>query len=147
VEVLSPEGHIHQLSRHEIEFFYRGSSLVGTRILAAVFNLKKGQKNDILKKINQLMLRRSQGQPLGTWNAGSVFKNPAGNSAGRLIEAAGLKGLRFGGAEISQKHANFIINTGNARASDVRSLVTMVHQKVKEQFNIDLELEIKIIGE
>ena len=93
------------------------------------------------------MTHRSQTQPLGSWNAGSIFKNPADNSAGRLIEGAGLKGLTFGGAQISEKHANFIINTGQAKASDVRSLISIIHSKVKEKYNISLELEIKIIGE
>ena len=93
------------------------------------------------------MRRREETQPVGTWNAGSVFKNPPEDSAGRLIEACGLKGLKFGGAEISEKHANFIINKGNAKASDVKSLIAAVHQKVKEKFGIELELEIKLVGQ
>jgi UDP-N-acetylmuramate dehydrogenase len=78
---------------------------------------------------------------------GSIFKNPANDSAGRLIEAAGLKGLQFGGAKVSEKHANFIVNFQNATASDMRDLIISVRHKVEEKFGVKLELEIKIIGE
>jgi UDP-N-acetylmuramate dehydrogenase len=107
--------------------------------------LKKAQKNDIVNRIEAILRRRNESQPTGSWNAGSVFKNPQEDSAGRLIEACGLKGLAFGGAEISGKHANFIINKGSAKASDVKALISTIHQKVKEKFGIELELEIKLI--
>ena len=146
-EIMSASGKVRRMAREKIKFFYRGSGLEGKMVLGAVFHLKKAQKNDILNKIAGLLRRREETQPLGTWNAGSVFKNPPEDSAGRLIEACGLKGLKFGGAEISQKHANFIVNTGNAKASDVRTLIAAVHRKVKEKFGIELELEIKLAGE
>lgn len=147
VDVLSDSGHAVTLDRGEMRFVYRGSNLEGRCVLSAVFNLKKAPKNDIVSRINEIMLRRSNTQPIGTWNAGSVFKNPPENSAGRLIDACGLKGVRFGGAQVSEKHANFIVNTGQAKASDVRALIAMIHARVKEKFGISLDLEIKIVGE
>ena len=116
-------------------------------MLKGVFSLKKAEKNDIVKKINDLMVRRSAVQPLDAWSVGSIFKNPANDSAGRLIEAAGLKGLQFGGAKVSEKHANFIVNFQNATASDMRNLIMSVRRKVEEKSGVKLELEIKIIGE
>ena len=90
--------------------------------------------------------RRRQTQPLGYPNAGSVFKNPPGDSAGRLIEAAGLKGLRIGDAQISTVHANFIINLGSATARDILKLVELAREKVLGCFGVELQLEIKVIG-
>lgn len=145
VDVLAETGTVVRRQRREIEFGYRHSGLAGSLILRASINLKNAAKNDILKTISELLTRRSQTQPAGTWNAGSVFKNPPGDSAGRLIDACGLKGLAFGGAKISEKHANFIVNTGSATASDVRSLITIIHERVQDRFGISLELEIKIV--
>lgn len=147
VRVMNDAGAITTIDRKDMEFSYRSSSLEGYLVTGAVLSLKKGLKNDILNRINFLMERRSKGQPAGTWNAGSVFRNPPDESAGRLIEACGLKGLAFGGARISDKHANFIINSGNATAADVRSLISLIRHKVQEKFGIDLHLEIKLIGE
>lgn len=146
VEVLQKTGKIERISRENIAFTYRGSGLEGTVVTAAGFSLKKGIKNDILKKMAALKKRRLETQPLSTLNAGSIFKNPPDNSAGRLIEACGLKGVSFGGAQVSEKHANFIVNRGKASASDVRALISLVHEKVKEKFGIGLELEIKMAG-
>lgn len=146
VDVLSKTGLKRKLNRTEINFGYRSSNLEGELILRAEINLKKGTKNDILKVVKDIMLRRSKAQPLGTWNAGSIFKNPTNNSAGRLIEECGLKGLKCGDAQISEKHANFIINTGEAKASDVLNLIKTAQNKVKEKFGIDLETEIKVIN-
>jgi UDP-N-acetylmuramate dehydrogenase len=147
VDVLSDLGHVQTLKKEELRFYYRGSSLENRIILASTLCLKKAQKNDILNTINEIMNHRLKSQPLDEWNAGSIFKNPPGQSVGELIEKAGLKGLKFGGAKISEKHANFIVNVGDAKSSDVRSLIGMIKNKVKEMFNINLELEIKIIGE
>jgi len=146
VELLSAAGRVRHAAREKIKFFYRGSSLEGKIVLGAVFHLKKAQKNDILNKISGLIARREETQPIGSWNAGSVFKNPPEDSAGRLIEECGLKGLKFGGAQVSEKHANFIVNNGRALSSDVKSLIATIHQKVKEKFGVGLELEIKIAG-
>lgn len=147
VEVLDPDGGIRAVPAGEIRFSYRDSNLRDTIVLRASFGLKKGAKNDILEKAKTIMSRRSQSQPLGTFNAGCVFRNPRGDSAGRLIDAAGLKGFRFGGAQISEKHANFIINTGTATAADVRSLVSAVRARIRERFGCELELEIRLVGE
>ena len=133
------------MEREKITFGYRSSSLAGTMIVSAVFTLKSGDKNDILRAVSETLLHRQEKQPLGTFNAGSVFKNPPGMSAGALIEATGLKGYRIGGAEISRKHANFIINTGSALASDVTALIAVARDKVLAQSGIALETEIKII--
>jgi UDP-N-acetylmuramate dehydrogenase len=145
-DVLSDLGQIVRLEKKNIEFSYRHSGLAGRTVLGATFHLKKSQKNGIVSAINELMKRRSSSQPHGAWSAGSVFKNPPGDSAGKLIEACGLKGVAHGGAQISEKHANFIINTGSATAADVRALIALAQEKVKEQFSVDLELEIKLIG-
>ncbi len=91
--------------------------------------------------------RRHEREPKGLPNAGSIFKNPPGDYAGRLIEACGLKGRRVGGAEISPKHANWIVNVGAARAADVLELVDIVRHSVKERHGIDLEMEVKVIGD
>jgi len=146
VEVINEQAKIERIPKENLEFFYRGSNLKGSIILKADLNLKKSLKNDIFSKVEANILARQKTQPIGSWNAGSIFKNPEGFSAGKLIEDAGLKGLQFGGAKISEKHANFILNFDNAKASDVLELIRIIRAKVKEKFNIDLELEIKIIN-
>lgn len=147
VEVLSENGKYTTINKKDLHFKYRESNLGKMIITGAALHLKKGIKNDILTKVNSLLTRRIQSQPAGAWCAGSVFKNPENDSAGRLIESCGLKGLTFGGAKISDKHANFIVNSGSATANDVRTLITIIHDKVKEKCNVSLELEMKIAGE
>lgn len=147
VEILSGQGSISMLGKNDLDFSYRTSNLEKTIVTSARLNLKKAQKNDILSRIKDNFSNRLKTQPMDSWSAGSVFKNPQGESAGWLIEQAGLKGLKFGGAQISLKHANFIVNNGDAKASDVKSLITLIRSKVKEKFGIELELEIKIVGE
>lgn len=147
VDVLSDSGQIVTLKKEDLKFNYRGSNLNGRIILASTLCLKKGQKNDILKTVKEIMNNRLKKQPLEEWNAGSIFKNPPGHRAGELIEKAGLKGMKFGGAKISEKHANFIVNISDAKASDVKTLIGIIKSRIKEIFNLDLELEIKIIGE
>jgi UDP-N-acetylmuramate dehydrogenase len=97
--------------------------------------------------IAALMQRRRETQPLGTWSCGSVFKNPPGDHAARLIESAGLKGARIGDALVSEKHANFIINCGQARAADLEQLIRHVQATVQQRFAIALEPEVRIVGE
>ena len=97
--------------------------------------------------IAALMQRRRDTQPLGAWSCGSVFKNPAGDHAARLIESAGLKGMRIGDAQVSEKHANFIINCGQARASDLERLILHVQATVQQRLGILLEPEVRIVGE
>ena len=133
------------LKKDDIGFQYRSSGLENCVIAKVNFSLKKEAENDILKTISENIEKRKKSQPLNAANAGCIFKNPAGLSAGKLIDDAGLKGKKKGGAEISGIHANFIVNNGNAKASDVLDLIYAARKTVKEKFNIDLELEIKIL--
>jgi UDP-N-acetylmuramate dehydrogenase len=115
--------------------------------IAAVFALPRGDGADSRQKVKELLARRIATQPLGEPNAGSVFRNPTGTYAARLIEECGLKGRAVGGALISPKHANFIVNTGDATAADIETLIALAQASVKEKFGIDLEREVRIIGE
>jgi UDP-N-acetylmuramate dehydrogenase len=133
------------LKMDEIPFGYRKSGLEGCVISKIDFALKKETGNDILKTVTEIIEKRVKTQPLSLPNAGCVFKNPAGLSAGQLIDDAGLKGRKKGGAKVSEAHANFIVNTGGATYDDVLDLIYIVRRTVKEKFNIDLELELKIL--
>jgi UDP-N-acetylmuramate dehydrogenase len=115
--------------------------------VAASFRLARGDGETSRRKITELLQRRITTQPLNQPNAGSVFRNPRGDYAARLIEACGLKGHVVGGATISAKHANFIVNLGHARASDVEALIELAERAVREKFGIVLEREVRIIGE
>ena len=115
--------------------------------VAASFRLKRGSGAESRGKITELLKRRIATQPLGEPNAGSVFRNPRGDYAARLIEACGLKGRVMGDAMISDKHANFIVNRGGARAADIEALILLAEQSVTEKFGITLEREVRIVGE
>jgi UDP-N-acetylmuramate dehydrogenase len=115
--------------------------------IAASFRLKRGSGAESRSKITELLKRRIATQPLGEPNAGSVFRNPKGDYAARLIEACGLKGRVMGDAMISDKHANFIVNRGGARAADIEALILLAEHSVKEKFGITLEREVRIVGE
>ncbi|MBI4205886.1 MAG: UDP-N-acetylmuramate dehydrogenase [Betaproteobacteria bacterium] len=115
--------------------------------VAATFKLVRGDGAMSRDKIKELLTRRIASQPLNEPNAGSVFRNPAGDYAARLIEACGLKGHAIGGAVISPKHANFIVNRGAARAADIEALIELAQHAVKAKFGIELEREVRIIGE
>jgi UDP-N-acetylmuramate dehydrogenase len=115
--------------------------------VGATFRLPRGPAAESRKKITELLKRRIATQPLGEPNAGSVFRNPGGDYAARLIEACGLKGRVIGGAQISEKHANFIINRGSARAADIEALIELAASSVKDKFGIALEREVRIVGE
>lgn len=144
VTVMDYNGKIKTLRKKEIKFAYRGSSLQGRIILGARLKLAKGSKKEIRDKIRGYIGHRRLTQDSGHYSAGCVFKNPQGNSAGRLIDLCGLKGKRIGGAEVSLKHANFIVNTGDARAKDVFALMESIKRGVKNKSGIILEPEIKI---
>ena len=120
----------------------RGSVLVGCRL-----QLHRRPLSDIQKDIKQRLKGKKSSQPLALASAGFIWKNPAGEQATRLIEKAGLKGKRINGAEISAKHANFIVNRGGAMAADILALMEITHERVQTQFNITLESEIRILGE
>jgi UDP-N-acetylmuramate dehydrogenase len=115
--------------------------------VAASFPLKRGSGAESRGKITELLKRRIATQPLGEPNAGSVFRNPKGDYAARLIEACGLKGRVIGDAMISGKHANFIVNRGGARAADIEALILLAERLVTEKFGIALEREVRIVGE
>ncbi len=115
-------------------------------VLAAEMALKNATKEEVAVKIGQFGERRKSTQPPGA-SMGSMFKNPEGDAAGRLIEAAGLKGTRIGDAEVSPVHANFFVNHGKCRASDIRALIALVQGEVRQQFGVDLELEIELVGD
>jgi len=145
VETVDYYGKKQLFQRNEIEFKYRSSSLKNRIITKVKFVLKKADKNDILNVVSKEIERRKQSQPIGTKNAGCVFKNPQDVSAGSLIDSLGLKKFTIGGISISGVHANFFINNGSGSSKDMESMITFVRNKVKEKFNIDLKTEIKII--
>jgi len=145
--VLDPDCRVHTLGPEEIGFSYRESRLdPGTLICRAKLSLLPGSAEDIEEKRRKYSDFRAARQPRLP-NAGSIFKNPPGDAAGRLLEAAGLKGLRVGGAVISEQHANFIVNCGSATARDVLELIDVARQSVKIKFGVELEMEIKVFGE
>ncbi|MCL5408675.1 MAG: UDP-N-acetylmuramate dehydrogenase [Candidatus Omnitrophica bacterium] len=133
----------------EIITGYRMSSLKEEAffIVSAIFKLERGNSGEIKQKMKEIMKTRMNIQPLEHPSAGSIFKNPPGFFAGKLIEDAGLKGTKTGGVEISEKHANFIINTGNANSSDVYELIMNVKEKIFSKYGIILEPEIEFIGD
>lgn len=147
--VLTPEGKKMVLSKDELELAYRKSIIAkkGYYVLSAKFQLAKGDQEAINAKIADLTFQRESKQPLEYPSAGSVFKRPPGYFAGKLIQDSDLQGKGIGGAEVSTKHAGFIINKNNATATDYIKTIRMVQHVVKEKYNVDLELEVKIIGE
>ena len=147
VQTIDRAGVIRDRAREEFSVGYR--RVVGTPgewFASAVFVFESNRDGEALA-MKELLASRSATQPLGRPNAGSVFRNPPGDFAGRLIEAAGLKGRRQGGAVVSEKHANFIINEGHATAADVEGLIETVRATVKERTGIVLELEVRVLGE
>ncbi len=140
-------GEIKTLNKKECGFSYRSSAFPkGCVIAGAVLQLKAGDKKKIHEKMKQNYMNRKSKQPLELPSAGSIFKNPEGDFAGRLIEAAGLKGSTHGGAKISEKHANFIVNRGGAKATDVICLIEKIEETVNKKFGITLRREIKLAG-
>jgi len=153
VGVLSRECTELILCKDELAFGYRTSLFKESRarteagvILEAELALQPAPREVVEASLKECIQSRKLTQPIGP-SAGSIFKNPPGDSAGRLIEAAGLKGYRLGNAQISPKHANFVVNMGNARASDVANLIDLARDHVKECFGIRLDLEIEKVGE
>ena len=149
VTYIDADGDLHTIGRDECGFGYRKSvfSNGGKIIISAVLELQKGEESEIRKVMADYNKRRSDKQPLAFPSAGSVFKRPEGHFAGALIEGAGLKGFRIGGAEVSELHAGFIINRGGATARDVLALIEHIRKTVKEQYGVELEPEIRLVGE
>jgi UDP-N-acetylmuramate dehydrogenase len=149
VEVVNKNNELVVLKKEELGFAYRTSSLQNQGLIC-VETLWQGYAKEqwqIEQDTKEYLAKRKLAQPQGYPNAGSVFKNPQGDHAGRLIEACGCKGLRIGDAEISTKHANWIINLGNATAKDVLDLIDKIKQVVQERFGVSLQLEVRVLGE
>ena len=136
------------LTRDEVKFAYRRTELPAHFVITRVdFELARGDRAQLMARVAELKARRASRQPRGVPNAGSIFKNPPGNFAGKLLEGAGLKGTRLGGAAFSDQHANFIVNLGGAQAAEVRALIDMARNKVKEQSGVWLEPEVRLVGD
>lgn len=147
--VLTPEGEVKTLPAEELELGYRTSCVQknGYIVLEAVLQLQPGNADDIRAVMDALASKRREKQPLEYPSAGSTFKRPEGHFAGRLIQDAGLRGFRVGGAQVSEKHCGFVINRDHATSADILSLCRQVQEKVKAQFGVELELEVKLLGE
>ena len=149
-EILSKDGsQVYTLKKDEMELSYRHSILqrTGDILLKATFHLEKGDQEKIIARMKELTARRTEKQPLSYPSAGSFFKRPPNNFAGKLIQDAGLRGLQLGGAQISPLHAGFIINTGGATAADIIDLMEIVRSTVYQEFGVLLEPEVRIIGD
>ncbi len=145
VKVLTKDLNLEIISKKDIDYGYRYTNLKDVIILGATFKLSEGKKEESLKIMQDRIARREATQPLDMPSCGSVFRNPLNDHAGRLIEAAGLKGKTIGGAMVSEKHANFIVNIGNATSKDIKSLIKLVREEVKKQFDVELILEQEIM--
>ena len=148
VETLSRDGQLHRRSPKEYEISYR--SVKGPEkewYVAAELSLESGDSEQSLAKIKECLNKRGETQPIQQPNAGSVFKNPPNDFSARLIESCGLKGFCIGGACISEKHANFIVKTGNASAADIEALIAHAANTVEKQQGVKLQREVRIIGE
>lgn len=149
VTVLTPEGEILVLRKEELELGYRTSVVAkkGYIVLEATIQLEHGDKEAIKARMEELKVQRVTKQPLEFPSAGSTFKRPEGYFAGKLIDDAGLRGFQVGGAQVSEKHCGFVINKENATAAEIVELMEQVSQKVEEQFGVQLEPEVKRLGE
>jgi UDP-N-acetylmuramate dehydrogenase len=148
VEGVTSQGKPICFSRGEMTFSYRDSHLPpGTIVTRVRMQLHKAESAEVGSKLQELVSRRKSSQPSGYPNSGSMFRNPPGDFAGRLIEAAGLKGKRIGQSQISERHANFIVNLGGAKAADVLQLTALAQAEVRNRFGIELVLEVKLLGE
>lgn len=148
VKVLTPDYEIKILKNKDLDFHYRSSFLQKNKdyiCLEVYISLIKGNSLEIMELINERKARRVESQPLEYPSAGSVFRNPEGDFAGRLVEELGYKGKSIGGAKVSEKHANFIINSGNATGEDVKKLINEIKDKVKEKYNIELKVEQEFV--
>ncbi|BFU92578.1 MAG: UDP-N-acetylenolpyruvoylglucosamine reductase 2 [Nitrospira sp.] len=147
VRIVSPKGALIDCPAKAIEFRYRRAMLPSGVMVGVWLQLRQGVRSDIEKVVKEYLHYRRETQPLALPSAGCVFKNPLNDSAGRVVEAAGLKGTSVGDALVSTKHANFIVNQGHASAADVLLLIKKVRTRIAQQTGIKLELELKIVGE
>ena len=148
VTVLTRDGDVKTLSNDELEFGYRRSAIQREKhiVLEVALELKEKPYNDIKSIIDDLTQKRTSKQPLSLPSAGSTFKRPEGYYAGKLIDDAGLRGVRYGDAQVSEKHCGFIVNRGSASSSDVLKLISLVQKVVFDQFGVELEPEVRLFG-
>lgn len=138
------DGKITNLNRKDVEFAYRGCNLSKQIVVNVEFTLKESRKEELLEKMDEIYKEKKEKQPLSTFNAGSIFKNSHHFKAAELIDKANLKGQKVGGAVVSEKHANFIVNTGNATSADIFELIKIIKETIKKKYNVSLEQEIQI---
>jgi len=144
VQVMDSEGNQFERTKDDLVFEYRNTNISATFILSATLELEEDDPAVIAKKTKEIWMYKRNSQPLNTKNCGCIFKNPRGLSAGALIDQAGLKGMRVGGAEVSTKHANFIVAHPGCRADDIQKLVNIIKEKVFDKNQIVLESEVKV---
>lgn len=148
VSFINNYGELKRVEKKELRFSYRKMSTgANETILNCIFALVSKSKETIKEEVKKHAINRSRKQPMEKATAGSVFKNPFGDSAGKLIEESGLKGMQVGQAKISEKHANFIENLGGAKATDILSLIDLIKGRVLQKSDTQLELEIEVVGE
>ncbi|HEY7163701.1 MAG TPA: UDP-N-acetylmuramate dehydrogenase [Candidatus Binatia bacterium] len=148
VDAISADGAPMHFTRGEMTFSYRDSHMPAGAVVTRVrLRLGKAEAGPVSARLRELTVKRKSSQPSGYPNSGSMFRNPPGDFAGRLIEAAGLKGRRIGQAQISERHANFFVNLGGARAGDVHALMELARKEVKRQFGVELVAEVRLLGE
>ena len=146
-ETLDRNGRLQLRRRDDLNVSYRHVALPTAEWFVRVrLRLQPGPAGQASRRIRELLARRAETQPTGEFSCGSVFRNPPGDYAGRLIDLCGLKGMRSGAARISEKHANFIINEGGASARDVENLITLAQARVRSEFNVELDPEVRIVG-
>lgn len=148
-DILTETGELRRLTKEEMDFSYRHSAVQDMKavILSATFDLAVGDQSAIKGRMDELTVQRELKQPLEYPSCGSVFQRPKGHFTGQLIQEAGLQGLKWGGAQISEKHAGFIVNIDHATATDYVELIAHIQKTIKEKFDVELETEVRIIGE
>ncbi|MFM9965271.1 MAG: UDP-N-acetylmuramate dehydrogenase [Planctomycetaceae bacterium] len=144
VTTLTAKGEVITRTGDDLSFVYRSSNITEPFILEGTFQLRADDPDEITTRMRKLWIMKKATQPLSDQSAGCIFKNPRGQSAGALIDQAGLKGTRMGGAEISDRHANFVVTHAGCKSEDVLRLVDLVRSKIAEQFGVELELEIQV---
>jgi UDP-N-acetylmuramate dehydrogenase len=147
VEVVGPVGTVEIMPSSEIAWSYRDSGITGVVVTAATFRFTPGDAAELMRELRRNIAWRKKGTPFDQPCCGSVFRNPVGvgRTAGQLIDGAGAKGFRIGGAQVSPRHANYIVNTGGATAADVRGVIEAVREKVFKEYGVELELEVHIV--
>ena len=144
VQVMDQTGLLFERTKDDLVFDYRSTNISAKFILGATLDLDEEDPERVMKKVKEIWMYKKNSQPLNTKNAGCIFKNPRGLSAGALIDQAGLKGLKVGGAEVSQVHANFIVSNPGCRADDIQKLIKIIREKVFDKDGIHLESEVQM---